>query len=275
MPKYLTEEIKKKVIDIYRDKPISLTELSKKVNVSIPKIIEILNNANIPRYTRSRIYSPDLKEDFFESIDTEDKAYFLGLILADGCIYKSSTKENLVTLTLQESDKYILDYFIKVLNSNKIATSDKRGAYSIQIFSNKMVSDLEKYGLTERKSLHTIFPKMLNPNIYNHFIRGIFDGDGSYSFYTRKNRNVHVKAIRLCQGNKEFLEDILNYLHSTLGIKTLNLYKEKENLWSFAYRDNDSMLKLGTYLYDNANIYIKRKHLTWLKIYNEILTYTN
>ena len=56
MPKYLTEEIKKKVIDIYRDKPISLKELSKKVNVSIPKIIEILNNANIPRYTRSRIY---------------------------------------------------------------------------------------------------------------------------------------------------------------------------------------------------------------------------
>ena len=136
MPKYLTKEQKKLVIDTYLKEPISLEQLAKKTKVSYPKVLEIIHENNLPLYTRSEIFSPYLKEDFFSTIDTEEKAYFLGLILTDGCIYtKSDTCESLVALTLKDTDKYILEKFKNLLHSNKEITSDKRGAYSIQIYS--------------------------------------------------------------------------------------------------------------------------------------------
>ena len=273
MSKHLSKENEIQIIEYYKTKPMTIKELCDKFNLCNVTIIKILNKYNIKRYNRTKLFSPQLDEHYFENIDNEEKAYFLGLIVSDGCIYSQNIRSSMVTITLQGCDKYILERFVKCIKSNKNITSDGRGCSEIQILSDIMVNDLRKYGLFENKSLHTIFPKNLPKDLYCHFIRGLIDGDGSISFYNRQNRCCHVKAIRFCQGNKKFVEDFIKFLHDNIGTKMINVYQEKENLWSCAYRANSDMILLINYLYKDATIYLTRKKEKCDLIYKEFLKY--
>lgn len=238
---------------------MTLCEVSKKFSLCQPTIIKILNQYHIKRYTKSQLFSPNINEDYFETIDTEAKAYFLGLIITDGCIHSAKGRSPLLAISLQEQDLYILERLKAELNINKKITFDGRGCAELQVYSKKMVADLRKYGIKERKSLCTILPQNIPSEFHQHLIRGILDGDGSISFYARPNRSCHVKAIRFCQGNKKFLEDIIEWLYEECGAEKINTYQEKDSLWSIAYRKNDSVIKIINYLYSDATIYLERK----------------
>lgn len=213
MPKHITKEKKNNIVKYYKTKPMTITDVSKKFGVSNPSVIKVLNEYNVERYSKIKLFSPNLIEDYFENINTEQKAYFLGLIISDGCVHNTKNKQSLVSITLDSNDDYLLDFFKKEIKSNKKITHDTRGCSQISILSNKMVSDLKKYGVCENKSLHTIFPKDIPEHLYCHLIRGLIDGDGSISFYKRKDRkNCHVKAIRFCQGNKKMIGDLVDFL---------------------------------------------------------------
>ena len=73
-------------------------------------------------------------KDYFERIDSKDKAYFLGFLYADGCNSISTTQHHCtIILNLQEKDKDILDIFNKYINSNKPLTyRPKWGNHSVQ-----------------------------------------------------------------------------------------------------------------------------------------------
>lgn len=273
MPKHISKDIKEAILKRYKEGPITINQLSLEFGVSAPSIIKILNFYRVKRYTKVQLFSPQLNERFFQEIDSEEKAYFLGLIISDGCIYKKGDKQNILSITLQEEDKYILEKFVKIINSNKQVTSDGRGCSEINILSDLIVSDLEQYGLTENKSLHTIFPKNIRKEFYPHLIRGLIDGDGSFAFYARPNRKSHTKNISLCQGNEQFLKDVVSFLHQEIDTSLINLYKEKDNLWSIRYGSKEDIKKLSIYLYNTATIYLKRKKKICDKIMEEILSY--
>lgn len=266
----MTKDIETIIVNTYKARPITVKNLSKILGYSEPTIIKVLSKYKIKRWSRVKLFSPYLKEDYFSNIDTEKKAYFLGIIITDGCVYKKNTRQNLVSITLQDKDKYIIEKFKKDICSNKVVTSDGRGCSELNILSNKMVSDLYKYGIVENKSLNTTFPNTLDKEFYPHLIRGIIDGDGSISFYARPHRKSHVRAIRLCQGNEKFLNDIVRFLHNEIGTSIINTYMEKDSLWSIAYRSKSDLFCLYHYLYDDATIYFTRKKELCDKIINEI-----
>lgn len=271
MAKQISKQKKEEIVSFYKKKPISIEEVSKEFKLSSPSIIKILNEYKVKRYTKVQLFSPDLDENYFKNIDNEYKAYFLGLIITDGCIHYTKGKQPLVSLTLEQKDEYLLYEFKNQIKSNKKITHDGRGCSGINILSAKMVNDLKQYGVIPNKSLHTTFPKNIPLHLYKDLIRGILDGDGSISFYSRQNRRKsHIKAIRFCQGNYKFLKDLIDFLCEQEDIAKINIYQEKENLWSIAYRKNESLIKLIEYIYSDANIYMTRKkHLCDL-IYNEI-----
>lgn len=273
--KIITKQIKEDIVAFYKSRPMTHEEVAEKFHYSLPTIIKIFKEYKVKPYPKAKIYSPNLIENYFETIDTEKKAYFLGLLITDGCIHNNKHGSKMVNITLQLRDVYIIEDFIKEIKLNKKIVHDNRhqGCGNIQVLSNKMVDDLMQYGITYNKSLKTIFPKNIPLNLYPHLIRGILDGDGSIAFYARHNRKVHVKAIRFCQGNEQFLIDLMKFLEEKVNIKIINTYKEKENLWSIAYRSNDSLLKLYNYLYNDATIYIKRKKELCDKLINEINYY--
>ena len=275
MPKHITRELKEEIIQYYQTRPMTIGHVAEEFNVCAPSIMKILDEYRIRRYTKTQLFSPDLDEHYFDHIDTEEKAYFLGLIVTDGCIFQSKGRMSGLAMCMQESDSYILDIFRDEIRTTKQLTPDGRGCLGLHIISKNLVDGLRQYGLHERKSLDCWFPDNLPLHLYPHFIRGIFDGDGSASYYVRQGRRSHTKAVRFCSGNRQFLVDLIEFLYTVCEIPITNIYQEKENLWSIRYASNNSMLKLISYMYEDAHVFLHRKKEICDLIYDEIYEYGN
>lgn len=275
MPRNITREMKENIVGYYKQKPMTIDHVAETFNICSPTVQKILDEYRIDRYTRTQLYSPNLDVHYFDRLDTEEKAYFLGLIITDGCIYKAKGRQPMVALCIQETDAYILEAFKEEICSNKKLTPDGRGCYGLQIISEEFVNGLKQYGLHERKSLDCLFPDNIPRHLYPHLIRGIFDGDGSVSYYARHGRKSHTKAVRFCSGNKQFLVDLIDLLYYECGAFRPSIYREKENLWSIRYASNENMIRIIDYMYRDAHIYLYRKKYICDLICDEIYKYGN
>lgn len=78
------------IIQLY-NQGFTSNEIAKKLNCSKSTVNLARRNVNITFINRSKRTKVQ-NENFFDIIDNEEKAYFLGLLLADGCISDNSTK---------------------------------------------------------------------------------------------------------------------------------------------------------------------------------------
>lgn len=236
---------------------------------SHPQIIRTwLIKNNIPRRSLSHAAQEwKLNEHYFDKIDTEDKAYFLGLLYADGCITL-----NTVSISLIETDRQILEAFSKALNSNKplqyvIKEGNRKPQYTLSITNQQIIKSLNKLGITPRKSFTCKFPKNLPKSLVRHFIRGIFDGDGNIykKLRYKSNRpNPHMSYSFSIVGTKNVIQTIQNIVSKQCKIKKNKLYNPKhmkgKNCYIMTYYTKDELLKIRNYLYKDSNFYLKRKH---------------
>ena len=222
-----------------------------------------------PIIINNRQYTLD--ENFFEKIDTEEKAYILGFIYADGC--RQSSSYNIV-ITLKACDKEILEKIQKSLKSNKPIYNCK-GRYSsqhaytekvkIEISSKKLYEDISKLGLESNKSLSLKFPleDKLPKHLERHFIRGYFDGDGSI-FMATQGSSYRVNII----STSEFCDSIIE--KTNLPFKKS---KEKRVLGDCSYivlSKKTYLEQFYHYLYDDSTIFLERKHNKFLKFLKTI-----
>lgn len=210
-----------------------------------------------------RKYSLD--ETVFEVIDTEEKAYWLGFILADGCI---TTKLNpngkiyqyTVKIALKLEDINHLKKFQKFLKTSKeinIYKSDKYNYCELRIYSNKLALDLIKLGITPRKSFTVKFP-IISKNLYSHLIRGIWDGDGSVDFKSR-GKEYGSSRFEVCLvGNKNICKTVSQILNQECkcGIAKIHSLHSIFRIRKF----NTKAEKVIKYLYNNSNIFLDRKY---------------
>src|SRR5688572_26837187 len=127
---------------------------------------------------RNRKYN--LNEQFFEKINTEEQAYWLGFLYADGCILERKIGQSALHVKLAETEPLIK--LAQSLKTNRpIATYVSQNGYNIgklyhtlTIVSDKIVQDLRQYGCVPRKSLTLKFPNNLPEFLVSHFIRGYF-----------------------------------------------------------------------------------------------------
>lgn len=120
-----------------------------------------------------------VNDDFFEVIDTEEKAYWLGFLFADGSIRSS---RNEVAIQLQRGDKRHLEKFRDALDSEYgIWDIDHDGILKTgtAITSDKMVSDLISHGCVPNKTHKDTYPD-IDGALELAMIRGWFDGDGCF-----------------------------------------------------------------------------------------------
>jgi len=190
----------------------------------------------------------DFNENYFEEINTPEKAYFLGLLYADGAINKDKS----ISLGLQTKDIELLDKFAKELLYNKPYKIYKN-ITSININSHKLYNDLIDKGCFERKSFILKFPNENQvPLIYKfHFIRGYFDGDGCCHI-AKKSYNNYINFL----GCEEFLRGISDILLQD-NIKSY-LYRVN-NIHSLCIKTKTNISKLRELLYKDDSISLKRK----------------
>lgn len=225
-------------------------EIADKNNVSLNTVCNILKKNKIPR---DNIYhNNDLVNNYWENIDTYDKAYFLGFLIADG-----NVSGNNIRLQLSSKDEYILKIFSnKTNNSNKIH-SDKRGLSSFNVKRKSWVSDLSKYGVVPNKT-KTVYLPILDNEVMPHLLRGIFDGDG---WVTYKGH-----AIGLC-GNETLITQVRDFLITKLDIYKVKVIKNNDNLWSISWSSKKDIKLIGDYLYKDKNdCYLHRKYNNFKKI---------
>ena len=93
----------------------SITKLAKDNNVSRYVIAERLSKNNINKYKRGYFLRKfkTINENYFDEINSEEKAYFLGLLYADGCNHNLDKKKK-ISISLQEEDKFILEQFSRI-----------------------------------------------------------------------------------------------------------------------------------------------------------------
>lgn len=203
-----------------------------------------------------------LNEDYFEKIDTEAKAYFLGYMVADGYVYsiRKNTETDSMAICLNEKDIDILKYFQKELETDRpIKIQQQSNNYGdsiisrLTVYSKKICSDLSKYGIVPNKTGNEVMPSI--PNAFmKHFIRGFFDGDGTV-FISRNYITVGFTS------NENFLKNLTEFIHNELGLDIKNIYKESntEKAYRLYYSRINEVDKIYNYLYNDATIYLERK----------------
>lgn len=190
---------------------------------------------------------------YFKDIDTIEKAYFLGLLYADGNVYQ---KRNRTQISLLNGDRYILEEMKKEFGSPNKLYMD-RGKYCKLVVDNKdFTNNLISQGCIPRKSTLIRFPS-LREDLMSHFIRGYFDGDGCV-WRTQVKKGYHTSFC----SNEIFLGELKQYLISKLGIKISKFRRRRENKDSgdiMIYEREDNPV-LFHYLYEGCKgLFLLRK----------------
>ncbi|WP_299831686.1 hypothetical protein [uncultured Metabacillus sp.] len=196
-----------------------------------------------------------VNDNFFDAIDTESKAYWLGFIYADGCVttHKNSNSK-ILEIGLQLSDKDHLEKFKQDIETSYRIT-EKKNSCRISIVSEKIFNDLNKYGIVARKSNSIKPPRkdMIPEHLEHHFIRGIFDGDGGFTLGDK----YLTFAINFC-GTKETCEYILDYFNLNVAINGKK--GTNENFRQLRIKGNVQSLQIANKLYEDATVYLDRKY---------------
>jgi len=229
--------------EIYKDFSLKLK--------SCDSILHLLKKNNINRRDAKR-RSVIKHHNYFESIDSEHKAYFLGFLIADGSVINNRDgRSDSIRLELQECDRYIIDFLADQLGFTGTITKTKCG-YVIAFSSQKMSNDLKKYGVVNNKTyIGTYLPELKN-SLMPHLIRGIFDGDGTV--YMDKNENFNWGFY----GSNLICNQIQDYLAEQLSFSKNSVFN-KGSISMIYLHSKDRTPKFYNYIYSVASIFLTRK----------------
>jgi hypothetical protein len=239
-------------------------EISEKLNCDITNISRRLLKSGIkPIRTerfRGRRNRYHINEDYFEVIDTPEKAYILGLMYADGSVTKDG-------FYLKMKDEDILLKVKTALDAEqpvKIAKNGNYEAYLLSICSQKLSKSLIKQGCFINKTYTLSFPD-IHTSLISHFIRGFFDGDGHLGITS----NISTCKVDFTSASVDFLKSV-RIIISKFSKTNGSLRKEngKSNAWHLRFSGvqvNDVL----NWIYKDASIFMKRKHDKFL-IYKSV-----
>lgn len=272
MKKYELDKYREKIEFLYIKEKLSCKKISEILGCSLCGIYDALKRWEIK--TRNSAESHKIyicKDDFFDEIDTEIKAYWLGFIYADGYITGNKLGIALSSIDVNHIEKF--SQHIKTTYPIKEYQSKSKYGncnYSrILINSKKLVREIKLKGVMERKSLILKFPEkeILNQKLWRHFIRGYFDGDGSLIL---SENSINFK---IC-GTKEMLNGIVLALNKNINQNfRYKFYKRKiddKNSFYLSYGGRRKTFAVMDYLYKDSQIYLDRKYEKYILLKNSI-----
>jgi hypothetical protein len=232
-------------------------------------------------------------EKYFDVIDNEHKAYWMGFLWCDGYIGKREgirsdgryRIEYNLKFSLMESDRGHLEKFNKDINGTypihiyKCSTGYlKEGEKTNEcrlFITNLYFGELlqEKYGIIANRFDCSKVINLIPENLKKHFIRGILDADGSFCHYNTIDKGVDRDKFSITFSTYEnILEFIESYFYK-IGITNTEYYKKHTRhsgedgcCKALCFSGRQQLFKVLSYLYDGATIYLDRKYEKYLKI---------
>jgi hypothetical protein len=198
-----------------------------------------------------------LLETVFDII-TEESAYWLGMLMADGWISKERTGNPRTAITLAEKDYTHLIKFNRFLKSTYpiLRRPVKRHGkivfqYCIRISSKQIAEKLIFHGITYRKSLTAKIIGLDNSKYLRHFWRGVFDGDGYF-----KNRDGIDGDRMVLTGSNNLLAQFEGFIKN---IPNAKVTIKKIRRYSKLYVYSDTARALAGLLYYDCSIALERR----------------
>jgi hypothetical protein len=150
--------------------------------------------------------------DYFHTIDSDEKAYWLGFIAADGTVDDRPRRYSL-TIDLQPHDLHWLQRFRDTIAPSATITQHGERSFSFSIGSKELVTDIVRLGIKPRKSYNLTWPAVPERFVIA-FLLGYFDGDGSFT--RRAGRNDYQWLLL---GTLDFLCTARDYIQRYVGVE--------------------------------------------------------
>lgn len=251
----------------YLSEQKSIAVIAEECHCSISKVQKYLEKFGL---TRNNLLSKKIRSqqnlqnvNFFEKIDTEEKAYWLGFLMADGSLRKN---EYACQLSIAKKDIDHLRKFAAIFNLPVYEGSryDKRTKHVYEwcsaVIPNKyVVNSLQSLGMISNKTyrLDTNLFSNIPDKLKRHFIRGYFDGDGSTTGY----------KVSFASCSNDFLDKISTYLVDTLLINSPHKYKSG-NCYSISWYGKENMQFIYNFFYAYSHVFLDRKRLLMEKCFS-------
>lgn len=271
-PKLVSRDIIKDAAKYYSENEISVIDCAKKFKIGKNTLSAYLKENNLIKNNKN--YQKDITYDknFFDSIDTEEKAYWLGFIMADGNVRTDKNNNpSQMTIEINKKDIEILNAFKKSIKSNHIIRERSRTTCtgkisefcSITISSQYLAKQLVNCGVVPNKT----YIGFINEEIFNdnedlifHYLRGYSDGDGTIN--KRKGNYVFKLVIK----SRSILNTITNWIKKYCNVDPkITLWGDKlGSAYRLSVQNKKDYFIFLEKLYKNANIYLDRKYQNYL-----------
>lgn len=262
--------------DLYYNQKISFTQIEKITNFPVSSVRRVFKKLGLQSFVRTvdTVYYRKYKvnENYFEQINTPEKAYWLGFLYTDGCNYKSKKRAGVVIFSLQAQDKDAVFNLKKALDSEHPISFVKKGGgqYRLSISSGKLSRDLVKLGCIPAKSKILQFPTFdqVPKHLMRHFLRGCVDGDGSIMCTNKKRR---TNTIGFTGSAENFIDGFIKYVFDNTGV-LFRKYMGNFNGWELKIGGRLGCIKFLDWLYEESEgLRLERKYNKYLEIKNNIL----
>jgi hypothetical protein len=216
----------------------------------------ICHKAAALQLRRSRPNTCRVIRGYFNTIDNDEKAYWLGFLAADGTVYISG-RQHTVRLDLQPRDLHWLTRFRDTIAPGAKITQHGDRSYSVSIGSQEMVYDLVSLGITPRKSNTLEWPCIPEPSVIP-FLLGYFDGDGSFT--PRSGRRDYQWLLL---GTLDFLCTARDYIQRFADVKLKEPVRAHKNTSPHLYRisANGPRAPIIDRILNDSGLGMPRKHL--------------
>jgi len=252
------------VLELYNQN-LSQHKIAEILKVTQGRISKIINEFGLKRdKSVLRLNKLNIDIDYFKNIDSNEKAYWLGFICADGNVNKNNNK-----MTLTSKDLEVIEKFKKSVKSDHQISYyeyiDKRTnkiyvRYTIQVCTKPFTTNIINLGITKDKTNKLLFPN-IDEKYYSYFIAGMFDGDGTIC-NRRKNDQLLISLISTME-IINFIQDYLNKNFNINETKTQRVTKNNEkNVHKMCLYNRRDVLEFLKFIYkpDMKEIYLQRKY---------------
>jgi len=223
----------------------------------------------------------DIDDHFFDIIDSEEKAYILGFLYADGY---NNNKYKRIKIDLQSDDENILvkikhalqytgeilhyDFKTKIFNGKEYKV---KPTSRLNLYSENLSNQLVDKGCIQNKTYKVDFPNndILPIYLYNHFIRGLIDGDGHIGYWIDNKKTGHKKFSLSLTGTTEIIHNVCKIIVEKFNCKPdlRSRFKDRDNNnLTMSICGNKVIEGILDWLYSDSNIYLDRKYNKYIEL---------
>lgn len=256
-PLYGSEWCSKKI-------PFTKKQITKKASLLKIKVLPEVKTLNNSISHIGKNHWSNVDEIFFISPVSQEAAYILGLLWADGFINKT---KNRISLEMLYDDLVYLEDFFKISGKwTKIIRqrSNRRKQMTFRTSNYHLWIKLKHWGYLNRNLGADKIIDELPDHLLPAFLRGLFDGDGCY--YVNVENSTYQFSVGGCYDqNWEFLQKIFDKLNINYTVSR-RIHKNGNTSSIIRLANRKNIITLGEYIYKDATCYLPRKYNKYKEI---------